>query len=83
MKLSNAVKAVVFTGALTMIGCQEVRPASPTAASLFIPDLAGIWSGPMTVVSVTGGECTKGAAWLANTSFDKASAYAAAGGEAW
>jgi hypothetical protein len=58
MKLSSAVKAIVFAGALAMIGCQEVRRPSPTAASLFLPDLAGIWSGPMTLLSATGGECT-------------------------
>ena len=47
MKLSAAIKVVVFTGALAAIGCQEVRPASPTAPSLFIPNLQGVWSGPM------------------------------------
>ncbi len=58
MKLSSAVKAVVFTGALAAIGCQEVRPASPTAPSLFIPNLEGVWSGPMTLLGTSGGECT-------------------------
>jgi hypothetical protein len=58
MKLSSAVKAVVFTSVLASFGCQEARPASPTAASLFIPDLAGVWSGPVTLLSTAGGECT-------------------------
>jgi hypothetical protein len=57
MKLSAAVKVVVFTGALAAVGCQEVRQASPTAASLFIPDLQGVWSGPMTLLMTSGGEC--------------------------
>jgi hypothetical protein len=58
MKLSAAAKVVVFTGALATLGCQEVRPASPTAASLFIPNIEGVWNGPMTRVSTSGGECT-------------------------
>ena len=58
MKLSSAVKAVVFTSALAAMGCQDMRPASPTAVSLFIPDLAGVWSGPMTLMRTNGGECT-------------------------
>ena len=58
MKLSAAAKAVVFTGALAALGCQEARPALPTAASLFIPNLQGVWSGPMTLLGSSGGECT-------------------------
>jgi hypothetical protein len=58
MKLSSVGQAVVFTGALATLGCQEVRPASPTAASLFIPNLEGVWSGPMTMLGSSGGECT-------------------------
>ena len=59
MKLSSAIKAVVFTGALAAMGCQEVRPSSPTAPSLFIPNLEGVWSGPMTLLGTSGGECTR------------------------
>jgi len=58
MKLSAAAKAVVFTGALAALGCQEARPTSPSAASLFIPNLQGVWNGPMTRVGSNGGECT-------------------------
>jgi len=39
------------------LGCQDARPASPIAASLFIPSFDGLWSGPMTLLSATGGEC--------------------------
>ena len=58
MKLSAAAKAVVFTGALAALGCQESRPTSPSAASLFIPNLQGVWNGPMTLSGSSGGECT-------------------------
>jgi hypothetical protein len=58
MKLSAAIKVVVFTGTLATLGCQEVRPESPTAASLFIPNLQGVWSGPMILLGSSGGECT-------------------------
>jgi hypothetical protein len=58
MKLSAAAKAVVFTGALAALGCQEARPTSPTDASLFIPNLQGVWNGPMTRVGSSGGGCT-------------------------
>jgi hypothetical protein len=58
MKLSAAAKAVVFTGALAALGCREARPVAPTAASLFIPNLQGVWNGPMTLAGSSGGECT-------------------------
>ena len=46
--------------AVAAIGCQESRPASPTAASLFIPNVQGVWSGPMTLLATSGGECVAG-----------------------
>jgi hypothetical protein len=59
MKLSAAAKAVVFTGALVTLGCQEPRPTSPSDVSLFIPNADGIWSGPMTLADYhTGDLCT-------------------------
>ena len=29
----------------------------PTAASLFLPNIDGVWSGPMTLLGTSGGEC--------------------------
>lgn len=59
MKLSAVAKAVVFTGALAALGCQEPRPTSPTDVSLFIPNVEGVWSGPMTLTEYhTSDRCT-------------------------
>jgi hypothetical protein len=59
MKLSSAIRAVVvLAGVVATLGCNQERPVSPSAPSLFIPDLAGVWSGPMTRLSTSGGECT-------------------------
>ena len=58
MKLSTAIRALVLTGAIATVGCNQERPVSPSAPSLFIPNLAGVWSGPMTLQSTSGGECT-------------------------
>jgi hypothetical protein len=59
MKFSAVAKAIVFTGALAALGCQDARPTSPDSASLFVPDpdLGGVWSGPMTRLASSGGEC--------------------------
>jgi hypothetical protein len=47
----------MFILSVTAAGCQESRPAIPTAASLFIPNVEGVWSGPLTLVATSGGEC--------------------------
>jgi hypothetical protein len=57
MKRSYAMCAVLLSVALTALGCQDQRPAIPLASSLFIPNIEGVWNGPMTLVSTTGGEC--------------------------
>lgn len=48
--------------ALTVVasGCQDARQVNPAAASLFIPNVQGIWSGPMTLMGTSGGECVTG-----------------------
>jgi hypothetical protein len=58
MKLSSAIRAIVLIGVVASVGCNQERPVSPSAPSLFIPNLAGVWSGPMTLQSTSGGECT-------------------------
>jgi hypothetical protein len=60
MKRSFATRAVMLSVALTALGCQDSRPALPTASSLFIPGVQGVWSGPMTLTSTSGGECAAG-----------------------
>jgi hypothetical protein len=57
MKLAAAARATVPMILLATLGCQEPRPFSPTAASLFIPNVEGVWSGPMTLLTARGGEC--------------------------
>jgi hypothetical protein len=58
MKVSRAFRALLLVGVVATIGCNQNRPVSPAAPSLFIPDLEGVWSGPMTLLSSSGGECT-------------------------
>jgi hypothetical protein len=60
MKRSYGMRAVLLTVALTALGCQDSRPVSPTSASLFLPSVDGVWSGPMTLTSAQGGECAAG-----------------------
>lgn len=60
MKGMRALKTLMFIAALTSVGCQESRSVSPAAASLFIPDVQGVWSGPLTRVATSGGECAAG-----------------------
>jgi hypothetical protein len=43
--------------AVTATGCQDSRLVNPAAASLFIPNVQGVWSGPMTLQATSGGEC--------------------------
>ncbi len=58
MKVTSVFRAVVLTGVVATVGCNQERVVSPSAPSLFIPNLAGVWSGPMTLQSTSGGECT-------------------------
>lgn len=58
MKAASVFRAVVLAGVIATVGCNQERPVSPSAPSLFIPNLAGVWSGPMTLQSTSGGECT-------------------------
>jgi len=60
MKLSATVRAAALTAVVATLGCQDSRPSAPTAASLFIPNVEGVWSGPMTLMRTSGGECTAG-----------------------
>ena len=60
MKRTGAVRVVVVLLAVVASGCQESRTVNPAAASLFIPSVQGIWSGPMTLVATSGGECVVG-----------------------
>jgi len=60
MKLSAAVRAALPLIVVATLGCQESRPVTPTAASLFIPNVEGVWSGPMTLLAARGGECAGG-----------------------
>jgi hypothetical protein len=60
MNKSRALRTAMLVLAVAAIGCQENRVASPNAPSLFIPSVQGIWSGPMTLVGTSGGECVVG-----------------------
>jgi hypothetical protein len=60
MKRTYAMRAVMFAVALTALGCEDPRPVIPTAPSLFIPSVQGVWSGPMTLLGTSGGECAAG-----------------------
>ena len=57
MMRTGAVRVVMILFTVVAIGCQESRPVSPAAASLFVPSIQGVWSGPLTLVSTSGGEC--------------------------
>ena len=60
MNRTYVMRAVLLSVALTALGCEDPRPLIPTAASLFIPSIEGVWNGPMTLVSTNGGECAAG-----------------------
>ena len=60
MKRTGAVRVVMVLLTVVATGCQESRTVNPAAASLFIPSVQGIWSGPMTLVATSGGECVVG-----------------------
>ena len=53
----RAVSTVMLVIALTGMACQDSRLVNPAAASLFIPNVQGVWSGPMTLTATSGGEC--------------------------
>jgi len=57
---SRAVRTVMLVIALSGVACQDSRVVNPAAASLFIPNVQGVWSGPMTLVATSGGECVVG-----------------------
>jgi hypothetical protein len=57
MTRSRALRTAMLLLAVAAVSCQESRPASPTAASLFLPSLQGVWSGPLTLMGTSGGEC--------------------------
>ena len=57
MNRFRAVRGALLVVAALGTGCQDSRVVSPTAASLFVPTIAGVWSGPMTLVATSGGEC--------------------------
>jgi len=60
MKRTGAVRIVMVLLTVVAIGCQESRTVNPAAASLFIPNVQGVWSGPMTLLATSGGECVAG-----------------------
>jgi hypothetical protein len=60
MKRTGAVRVVMILLTVVAIGCQDSRSVSPAAASLFIPNVQGVWSGPMTLLATSGGECVAG-----------------------
>jgi hypothetical protein len=57
MNRSRAVRATILILAVVATGCQDSRVVSPTAVSLFVPDITGVWGGPMTLLNTSGGEC--------------------------
>lgn len=57
MKRPGLVRALVFAAVIAALGCSDARSVAPTAASLFIPSAEGVWSGPMTLLATSGGEC--------------------------
>jgi len=60
MKTRGVVRVVMVMFAVMAAACQEARQVNPTAASLFIPSVQGIWGGPMTLLGTSGGECVVG-----------------------
>lgn len=59
MNSTAVTRCALFVVVIGTLGCQEFRPATPTAASLFIPSLEGVWAGPMTLDKTSGGECVQ------------------------
>jgi hypothetical protein len=60
MNTRCAVRLLMIVVTVIAAGCQDARQVNPAAASLFIPSVQGIWSGPMTLVATSGGECVVG-----------------------
>jgi hypothetical protein len=57
MKGTGVVRTLVLFFSVVAVGCQDNRPVLPTAASLFLPTIQGVWSGPLTLMGTSGGEC--------------------------
>jgi hypothetical protein len=57
MNRSRAVRTAMLVLAVAALGCQETRPISLNAPSLFLPSPQGVWAGPLTLVGTSGGEC--------------------------
>ena len=57
MNRFRAVRAAMVVVAVVATGCQDSRAVNPTAASLFVPNISGVWTGPMTLLGASGGEC--------------------------
>ena len=57
MNRSRAMRAAMIVAAVLATACQDSRVVNPVAASLLVPNIAGVWSGPMTLLSTSGGEC--------------------------
>src|SRR5688572_12907302 len=57
MNRSRVVRTIMLILAVAAAGCQDSRFVNPAAASLFIPNVQGVWSGPMTLTATSGGEC--------------------------
>jgi hypothetical protein len=57
MTRMRSLRAAMLVVGVVATGCQDSRVVNPTAASLFVPNISGVFSGPMTLVSATGGEC--------------------------
>jgi hypothetical protein len=59
MKRRCIVRAAALGLVTASLGCQELRPAAPTAASLFVTsaNVEGVWNGSMTRVQSYGGGC--------------------------
>lgn len=60
MNRFRAVRCAMLAVTVIAAGCQDSRTVNPVAASLFVPNVSGVWTGPMTLLSATGGECLGG-----------------------
>jgi hypothetical protein len=57
--MQKYVAAAMLTAlAFTVAACGKTQAALPTTPSLMVNSLDGTWGGPMTLTSVSGGECT-------------------------
>ncbi len=60
MNTRGVVRVVMILFTVVATGCNDLRQPNPAAASLFTPSVQGIWSGPMTLLGTSGGECVVG-----------------------